>query len=648
MLEERTGGGWTTLSTRLDEAGELVDGCSGSACDAVLPGGAAAAGRVRRVPARRRRAAPRRCWRACSTPAASPTVEHWLVARRQEPARALDEVDQRLGAGAGPGRRGGRAPTRRRRTCDRPTPRAGLAAAARPARPRARRADPAAAAAGPRTTASRRAARRATPVGRGARPADPAAARLAELDRSGRRARGRRPRWSRRRAASRRCVPLVAEVARLQAELATARAAALAAGTELAEALRPPAPTARAVATGLGRVGGRGRPAPTDAVRGRAAGAADEAGRARAIGAAERRPTGWPRPPTPSSAEAVELDAQARAARGAPRRAARRRAALEAAGDRSQAAARGRCPAPSRPATSRRPQRRGRAAGDRLDASAAPVADVVRARTDARAGGPADLAGPPAGPARGHGRRAGRRAGRRRRLPGLRQHRAPGARRGRPGLGRSRRRDRRGRGPGRRRRTCGWPPPTELAALDTRRAAAAARRPAATRPPPRSGRLRTAQPRSQRRWPSRPPTAEPDAAALAAVRRGARGLGAASRSRLDQNAATLKAQALADRDRLRELRATLDDARGTDPSIAARVARLAAAGRRPRRPGPAGRDGGPARGAGGRRPGAGRARPLVTAASTRSRPSWRRRRDDEVLRRAGRGPAPATRPTSPR
>jgi exonuclease SbcC len=113
----------------------------------------------------------------------------------------------------------------------------------------------------------------------------------------------------------------------------------------------------------------------------------------------------------------------------------------------------------------------------------------------------------------------------------------------------------------------------QLAVLDTRRAAARA----AAGGDGTSAALRAAQDRAAAvaaALAEQAADAELDAAVLARFGEEVEGW-VRERVSLDQNAATLKAQVLADRGRLRELRATLDDARGTDPTIAARVARLA-------------------------------------------------------------------------
>ena len=97
-LEERAPNGWTTLSTRLDETGQLVGRSARPQPRAVLPGGAAASGTVRRVPPCRRREASR---------AAGEPVRHPPFRRRGAVAcRAPTGERSRLGRGR-PARRAG-------------------------------------------------------------------------------------------------------------------------------------------------------------------------------------------------------------------------------------------------------------------------------------------------------------------------------------------------------------------------------------------------------------------------------------------------------------------------------------------------------------------------------------------------------------
>jgi hypothetical protein len=233
----------------------------------------------------------------------------------------------------------------------------------------------------------------------------------------------------------------------------------------------------------------------------------DEVVQLRAMGAAEQEADRLAAATDALQRRAVELDAQAErlAARldAASRQAGR-------AGDRpGPEPGRRRGPARCRrgPRPRGRPQRGGRTAGP----ARRPAGRSRGRRPHAhrrRAGGSADLAGPPAGPARGHGRRAGGRAGRRCRLPRLRQHRAPRAR-PRPARARSGSMPRPLQPrPWLRQRTFGGPPPTS-SPRSTPGGQLPGRRLVATRPATRSRRLRTAQPRSQRRWPSKPARPSP-------------------------------------------------------------------------------------------------------------------------------------------
>ena len=95
LVQEHTGTGWTTLSNRLDETGQLVGGLLGLSlaqfCQVVLlPQGQFA--EFLRADAEKRR----ELLESLFDTGRFTAVERWLVGRRQESARALDDVDQRL------------------------------------------------------------------------------------------------------------------------------------------------------------------------------------------------------------------------------------------------------------------------------------------------------------------------------------------------------------------------------------------------------------------------------------------------------------------------------------------------------------------------------------------------------------------------
>lgn len=94
-LEECATAGWTTLSTRLEETGQLIGGLLGLSlaqfCQVVLlPQGQFA--EFLRADAEKRR----ELLESLFDTGRFTAVERWLVARRQESARALDDVDQRV------------------------------------------------------------------------------------------------------------------------------------------------------------------------------------------------------------------------------------------------------------------------------------------------------------------------------------------------------------------------------------------------------------------------------------------------------------------------------------------------------------------------------------------------------------------------
>ena len=94
-LEEQTGGAWTTLSTRLDETGDQIGALLGlklaQFCQVVLlPQGQFA--EFLRADAEKRRD----LLESLFDTRRFADVERWLVSRRKEAARELDDVDQRL------------------------------------------------------------------------------------------------------------------------------------------------------------------------------------------------------------------------------------------------------------------------------------------------------------------------------------------------------------------------------------------------------------------------------------------------------------------------------------------------------------------------------------------------------------------------
>ena len=566
-LEERTGAGWQTLSTRLDETGHLVDGLLGLTlaqfCQVVLlPQGQFAD--FLRADAERRRT----LLESLFDTGRFTTVERWLVARRQETTRALDEVDQqlaqvlaRLAEAAG---------------ADLPADLDPAAAAGWVAalleQARTARADSQtrAAAAEDRHEASAATLESATLVAEAHTRRTRLQARLAVLTAAAEEHEAAAAVVEAARAVAP-VVPLVAEVARLQVELETARAAAAAAGTELAQVLPATGTDGAALGpAGGSAVGSTRMPAPTE-LSSVARRRRDEVAQLRALGTAEKEADRLAAATDALQRRVVDLDAQAErlAARldGAPTR----RAELEAARDRSQAAV-----AALPGAVTARDLAAGRskaaALRDRLDAQRVALADAVRTRTD--------------------GAQAARQTWldlRQARLVGMAAELAAGLIDGAgcPVCGSTEHPGPAEPGPG----SIGLDDETaagealataedlraaaadQLAALDTRRAAA---RTAAGGDETHEA-LRAAQEAAvgtAAALAELAAAAETDAAALARFGEEHEGW-VRQRVSLDQDAATLKAQVLADRDRLRALRATLDDARGTDPSIAARVARLA-------------------------------------------------------------------------
>ena len=399
-------------------------------------------------------------------------------------------------------------------------------------------------------------------------------------------------------------VPLVAEVARLQVELETARAAVAAAGTELAEVLPATGTDGAAMVSMVRwlRCAAARWPAPTE-LSSVARRRRDEVAQLRAMGAAEAEADRLAAATDALQRRAVELDAQAERLAARLDAAPARRAELETARDRSQAAV---AALPGAVAARDLAAGRSEAAArrDRLDAQRVALADVVRTRTDAA--------------------QAARQTWldlRQARLEGMAAELAAvlvdGV--GCPVCGSTEHPVPAEAGPG----SVGLDDETaaaealaaaedlrvaaadQLAALDTRRAAARA----AAGGDETYDVLRAAQDGAvavAAALAEQAAEAESDAAALARFGEEARGLGAgaglprperchpqgpgAGRPRPAAGAAGHPRR----RARHRPVHRGPGGATG-------------AAGRRSRRPGPAGRDGGPARGAGGRRPGAGRA-----------------------------------------
>ena len=342
MLEERAAAGWRTLSTRLDEAGApgrraaRADRWPSSARWCCCP---RASSRSSCAPTPSSAAS---CWRACSTPAGSPTVERWLVDRRQETARALDErrrsgsrqVLARVAEAAGEERARATWTARRRRRLGRrrcwtqargsarTAPSGRGAAAASGTRPR------------PRPWQS------ATLVAEAHSAADAACtARLAVLTpprpsrRRRRRARGR-PGGRPRRAAGRRGGPAAG---RARAPRRRGRGRRLAA----------PAPTGPPDGRRSGRPGGLDRAGPRRAPRGgRRCARWPARARGRAAGCRHRRPRAAGRRARRPRRSGWQPDST---------RAGARKAALEAARDREPGGAAAACPVPGR--RWRRPRR---------------------------------------------------------------------------------------------------------------------------------------------------------------------------------------------------------------------------------------------------------------------------------------------------
>ena len=523
LLEERTGGGWTTLSTRLDETGHLVGRLLGLSlaqfCQVVLlPQGQFAD--FLRADAEQRRDAAREPLR--HPPVRRRSSAGWSRAGRRPPAPSTRSTSgwRRCWPGS---------PRRRAPTCPHdldPADAAGWVAALLE-QARTARADAQTRAAGRRGPARGVGGDPGErhPGGRGAHPADPAAGAAGRADRRGRRARGRRRRgrgapgrsprscrWSPRSPGCRWSSRRPARPRRLPAP-------------SWPRCFPPPAPTVRPSVDGsVGSIRASAAAGPDRAVLGRPP-APRRGGPAAGHWARPRpRPTGWPPATDALQRRVVELDAQAERLAARLDAAPARRAELEAARDRSQAAV---AALPGAVAARDLAAGRSEAAArrDRLDAQRVALADVVRTRTDAAQAARQTWLDLRQARLDGHGRRAGRRAGRRRRLPGLRQRRAPAPAEAGAGLGRPRRRDRRGRGAGGRRGPAGAPPPTS-SPRSTPGGPPPGRRQAATRPSTRSGRLSDGDSRGRSRAGRAGGDGRVRRGRAGPVRRGARGLGA--------------------------------------------------------------------------------------------------------------------------
>jgi exonuclease SbcC len=329
LLEEHTGDSWTTLSTRLDETGDQVDALLGlkiaQFCQVVLlPQGQFA--EFLRADAEKRRD----LLESLFDTRRFTDVERWLVARRQDSARALDDVDQRVAqviariieaAGLD-------VPTEveaahatawvaalldHARSAHDATMAADLLAAGRH--------DAAMAAVESGTVVAEAHARRVALQARlrqltEAAPAQLAATAVVEA------ARVVAP-----------LLPLVAEVARLQVELEEARSVAAATGMHLSQALP-------ATGTDAGAVFGLPLPAPRS-LQALARGHRDEVGGLRTLSKDEAEADLLATATAALEQRVVELDSRSQRLAGELDAAPVRRAELEAARDRSQGAAAG-------------------------------------------------------------------------------------------------------------------------------------------------------------------------------------------------------------------------------------------------------------------------------------------------------------------
>jgi exonuclease SbcC len=558
-LQERGAAGWTTLSTRLDETGHLVGGLLGLTlaqfCQVVLlPQGQFAD--FLRADAEKRR----ELLESLFDTGRFTSVERWLVARRQETARALEDVDERLRQVAA--RVGEAAGHEMPDALELSRSDGWVAALVEQARSARATAQQVAAAASDRHEAATAALEAATLVAEAHTRRASLQTRLVQLTEQAPLHEAAAVEVAAARAAAP-LMPLVEEVARLQVELEQARAVASATGLQLADALPAtgtdsvpvsaiswPAPSVlQAVARDhRGEVGGLRTMAKDETEADRLAAATD---------ALERR--------------VVELDDQAQRLGALLDGAPARRTELEGARDASQAAI---AALPGARTSTQVAQARLAAAGQRdaLLLRQAAAADDLRARTDLT-----QLA--------------------RERWLGLRQARLDGMAAELAAVLHD----------GDDCPVCGsteHPRPAQAApdavGRDTEDAAAAevaelevARTAAAETVAALAAELAAARSAAGGETPLPDLRAAHDAATAEVTRLTALAASASrdqdalqafaqqhegwvrQRVSLDQDAKNLRVQVAGDRERLRALRATLDGARGDDRSIAARAARLA-------------------------------------------------------------------------
>jgi exonuclease SbcC len=558
-LEERAPNGWITLSTRMDETGQLVADLLGLSlaqfCQVVLlPQGQFA--EFLRADAEKRR----ELLESLFDTRRFADVERWLVARRQESARALDDVDQRIaqvlariieaaGLDVPAEVEATHAPQWVAVLVDNAiSARDATVAAERLA---AGRHDAATAAVESATVVAEAHARRAALQARltqltEAAPEQVAATAAVEA------ARAVAP-----------LLPLVAEVARLQIELEAARSVAAAAGMQLSQALP-------ATGTDAAAIFGLPLPAPRS-LQALARGHRDEVGGLRTLSKDEAEADLLATATAALEQRVVELDSRSQRLAAELDAAPVRRAELEAARDRSQAAAAG---LPGALAAAE-------IAGGRLFAAQqrdalvirrVTATDHLRTRTDVAQGArdhwlglrQARLAGMAAELARGLV------AGADCPVCGSAEHPRPAE--AAPDAVSREEEDAAARAlevADRERASAA----DAVATLDTELAAA---RSAAGGDSPLADvrRARDAAAADVERLTGLAAKVRADAAALAEF--GAQHEGwLRERVSLDQDAKNLRTQVAADTDRLQRLRTTLDQARGDDPSIAARAARIA-------------------------------------------------------------------------
>jgi exonuclease SbcC len=328
-LEECGTAGWTTLSTRLEETGQLVVGLLGLSltqfCQVVLlPQGQFA--EFLRAGAEKRR----ELLESLFDTGRFTNVERWLVARRQESYRVLDEADQqvahvlaRIAEAAGVEVPDDVEPTHA------PDWVAELLEVARVARDATFATETLAAARHDRAIASVEAA---TVVAEAHLRRTALHARLVELTEAAPAHSAAAVAVEAARAVAP-LIPLVAEVARLQVELEEARSVAAAAGLQLSAALK-------ATGTDAGAVFSLPLPAP-GSLQALARDHRDEVGGLRALGKDEAEADLLTTATAGLEQRVVELDSRSERLAAELEAAPARRAELEAARDRSQAAAAG-------------------------------------------------------------------------------------------------------------------------------------------------------------------------------------------------------------------------------------------------------------------------------------------------------------------